>query len=119
MNSTNSTNNTNNQDQQLRALLRKHLAVDARATPGFGAAVWRRIGTGRGAAASWPAWLRAHALALTTCAAACITVAVVSAGVLANGEARREREALIQRYITSIDPLQKTASVGVFPENHR
>jgi hypothetical protein len=115
----NGTNNTNNHDQQIRALLRKHVAVDARATPGFGAAVWRRIGTGRGLAASWPAWLRAHAFALTACTAACIMVAVVSAGFLANSEARREREALIERYITSIDPLQKTASVGVFPENHR
>ncbi|MDR1011896.1 MAG: hypothetical protein LBM04_12375 [Opitutaceae bacterium] len=110
-----------NNDRRLRTLLREHVTADARATPGFRAAVWRRIDARRGAAASWPAWLRAHVLGIAACTTACVTFAVISAGILANSQSRREREALIQRYITSIDPMRKTPGAGHHhhPEDHR
>ncbi len=100
-------NTTNdNDDPRLRSLLREHVMADARATPDFRAAVWRRIDARREAMASWPAWLRAHVFGVAACTAACVAVAVMSAGILASNQSKREREALIQRYITSIDPIQ-------------
>lgn len=99
------TTNDNN-DPALGALLREHLTADARENPDFRAAVWRRIDARRAVSASWPAWLRAHVLGVAACTAACVAVAVMSAGILASSQSKRERETLIQRYITSIDPIQ-------------
>jgi len=101
-------NSTNHDDQQLRSLLRAHLAPDARAraTPDFRPAVWRRIEARRATAISWPAWLRAHAFPMGAWTAACVAIAIFSAGILARSQSRHEREALIERYITSIAPEQ-------------
>lgn len=99
-------------DEQLRRLLRQGWTVSPRPDPGFRAAVWARIEAGRRQPANWFAWLKVHVASVTLYAAASIAFVGTSGGLLATRQAGHDREQLIQRYVTSIDPHQRVDAEG-------
>jgi hypothetical protein len=91
-------------DGPLPRALRQHCRVTPEPNPDFRAAVWARIEARRRAPATWSAWLRANLRRTAALSVAAIALAGVSGGVLARIQAGQEREALVQRYLASIDP---------------
>jgi hypothetical protein len=95
-------------DASFRQSLREHWQVSPPRNPGFRTAVWARIEAGRRAPATWSGWLRMNLFRVSTFAAASIFVAGAGGGFLAQAQASRDREQLVERYLASIDPHQKT-----------
>lgn len=101
---------THPQDQALRELLRRSWIVEPRANPGFRSAVWARIDAARRLPETWFGWMRLNIVRVSYCAAFSVLFAGAGGGLLAATQANREREALIQRYVVSIDPHQQVGS---------
>ncbi len=100
--------NSNSNDEQLGSLLRNEWQVRPVKNPGFRTGVWARIEAARRVPATWGAWLRLNAARCTFLAVASIAVAGTSGGWIAKAQANQNREQLVQRYLASLDPLQKT-----------
>lgn len=99
-------------DSSLRELLRENCTVAPVRNPGFRAEVWARIDAARRAPSTWGAWLRVHVLGVSLVATASIVFAGAGGGLLAGARDRHEREQLVQRYLSSIDPHQSPAGDG-------
>ncbi|GAB1488798.1 hypothetical protein MASR2M8_12450 [Opitutaceae bacterium] len=102
--------NTDHNDDQLGPLIRRGWTVPAQSNPNFRASVWARIEAGRRLPATWSGWLKLNFASVTMYAAATVVLASAGGGYLAASQANRDRDQLIQRYVTSIDPHQRVAS---------
>lgn len=100
--------NSNPNVEQLGPLLRNNWQVRPVKNPDFRTAVWARIESTRRAPATWGAWLRLNAVRFAFLAIASISVAGTSGGWIARAQANQNREQLVQRYLASLDPFQKT-----------
>jgi hypothetical protein len=101
---------TDHNDDQLGPLIRRAWTVSAQSNPNFRTAVWARIEAGRRLPATWSDWLKLNLASVTMYAAASIVLAGAGGGYLATNQTNRDRDQLIQRYVTSIDPHQRVAS---------
>jgi hypothetical protein len=101
------TMSTDQKDDQLGPLIRRSWAVPAKSNPSFRSKVWTRIEAGSRLPATWGSWLKLNFGRVTMYAAASIALASVGGGYLAASQANRNRDQLIQRYVTSIDPHQR------------
>jgi hypothetical protein len=100
--------NSNPNDEQLGPLLRDNWQVRPVKNPDFRTEVWARIEATRRAPATLGAWLRLNAVRFAFLTIASIAVAGTSGGWIAKAQANQNREQLVQRYLASIDPHQKT-----------
>jgi hypothetical protein len=101
---------TDHNDDQLGPLIRKGWTVSVQSNPNFRTAVWARIEAGRRLPATWSDWLKLNFTRVTMYAAASIALTTAGGGYLAANQANRDRDQLIQRYVTSIDPHQRVAA---------
>jgi hypothetical protein len=99
--------NANHNQDPLGPLIRKSWTVSLRSNPNFRSAVWTRIEASRQLPATWSGWLKLNFTAVAMYAAASIVLAGAGGGYLAATQANRDRDQLIQRYVTSIDPHQR------------
>lgn len=90
--------------------MRSHWDADTRRTPDFRAQVWRRIESSRAASQTWGGWLTRHLGWVAGAAVACIAVAMLAGAWAAGLQAERQREAMIDRYLSSINPHTAVAS---------
>ncbi|MBK9991014.1 MAG: hypothetical protein IPP19_09835 [Verrucomicrobia bacterium] len=100
--------NSNLNDEQLGPLLRNNWQVRPVKNPDFRTAVWARIEAARRAPLTWGAWLRLNAARFAFLSVASIAIAGAGGGWIATAQANQNREQLVQRYLASLDPLQKT-----------
>ncbi|MEY4489503.1 MAG: hypothetical protein RIQ79_2011 [Verrucomicrobiota bacterium] len=105
--------NTNHHDEPLRKLLRTHDQTHAVRNPAFRTEVWARIESRRQIPVNWAAWLRPHLAGFTTAAAASVILAAGAGGWAATAQAGREHEAMVSRYVASIDPHRQVLNSGV------
>lgn len=77
------------------------------AAPGFRQGVWQRIG--RRSGGTWPAYLRAHAAALSVASLLALAAAAYSGTALARSRARADRDAIVVAYLVDIDPRVQAA----------
>ena len=103
---------THHHDEALRRLLRTHDRVQPVRNPAFRADVWARIEARRQVPVTWAAWLRPHLAGFTMVAAASVILAAGAGGWAATARAGREREAMVARYVASIDPHRQAVSSG-------
>lgn len=101
---------SNLNDEQLGSLLRNHIQVRPVKNPGFRTAVWARIESTRRAPATWGDWLRLNVSRFTFLAVVSTVIAGAGGGWIATAQANQNREQLVQRYLASIDPHQKTGA---------
>ena len=104
--------NSNSNDEQLGPLLRDNYHVTPVKNPDFRTAVWARIESTRRAPATWGAWLRLNVYRFAFLAVASITIAGIGGGWIATAQAKQDREQLVERYLASIDPHQKTGTTS-------
>lgn len=97
----------NHNKDPLGPLLRRSWTVLLKSNPDFRSAVWARIEAGRKRPVTWSAWLKLNFTNVAMYAAASIVLAGAGGGYLAAIQASRDRDQLIQRYVTSIDPHQR------------
>jgi len=102
--------NSNPNDEQLGQLLRDSWQVRASKNPDFRTAVWARIESARRAPVTWGAWLRLNVYRFAFFAVASVAIAGVGGGWIATAQAKQDREQLVDRYLASIDPHQKTGT---------
>jgi hypothetical protein len=100
--------NSNPNDEQLGPLLRNNWQVRPVKNPDFRTAVWARIESTRRAPATLGAWLRLNAVRFAFLAVTSVAIAGAGGGWIAKVQTNQNREQLVQRYLASIDPLQKT-----------
>lgn len=100
--------NSNPNDERLGQLLRNNYQVKPVKNPDFRTAVWARIESTRRAPTTWAAWLRLNVYRFAFLAIASIAIAGAGGGWIATAQANQNREQLVQRYLASIDPHQKT-----------
>jgi hypothetical protein len=101
--------NSNPHDEKLGPLLRSSLQVTPVRNPDFRSGVWARIESTRRTPATWGAWLRLNTFRFASLAVASIAIAGVGGGWIATAQTNRDREQLVQRYLASIDPHQKSS----------
>jgi hypothetical protein len=94
----------NSQDKELRDLLRTYGAGTPRPSADFRTGVWARIEARRRVPATWGEWVRLHLAGFATAAAASVVLSAAGGGWLATIQVDRERDVMVSRYVTSIDP---------------
>ncbi|MBX7122157.1 MAG: hypothetical protein K1X42_08500 [Opitutaceae bacterium] len=100
-------------DDHLRQLLRQSWPASVSTSAQFRTAVWARIDAAKRNPATWAAWLRLHVPGVSVACVAVILVATVGGNLMARHQTDRMREALIQRYVASIDPHQQVNAMPV------
>ncbi len=94
-------------DSSLRRLLRSaHEQPAPVSTAGFRASVWARIDARRHTPQPWWAPLREHFTGVAPVALACVVVVLAAGagGWAAKVRVADSREAMVERYVSSIDP---------------
>ncbi|AKC82241.1 hypothetical protein IMCC26134_04655 [Verrucomicrobia bacterium IMCC26134] len=104
---------TKHHDEDLRVLLRTLDQVKPVRNPAFRTEVWARIESRRQLPATWAAWLRLHLAGFSLAAAASVILAAGAGGWAATARVGREREAMVARYVASIDPHRQAVNIGV------
>lgn len=97
----------NHNEDPLGPLVRKSWTVPIKSNPNFRSAVWTRIEASRHLPATWSGWLKLNSTSVAMYAAASIILAGAGGGYLAANQTSRDRDQLIQRYVTRIDPHQR------------
>ena len=72
------------------------------ADPNFRHRVWQRLN--RQLPASWPAYLRGHAVAWSLAVVVTISAAAVTGHATAQAKVRADREAMVFSYLVDLDP---------------
>lgn len=85
--------------------------IKPKSNPGFRAAVWAKIEAIAPEPRTWGAWLRMNVGTVAPLALAVITFSVVGGGLVAKAKASVDREIMIERYLTSIDPHRQTDTI--------
>jgi len=101
--------NSNLPDENLGPLLRGSYQTTPERNPGFRSGVWARIEARRRAPATWSAWLHLNMFRFASLAVATVAIAGFGGGWIATAQANRDHEQLVQRYLASIDPHQKSS----------
>jgi hypothetical protein len=86
------------------ALLLPLWKVTPKSNPGFRAAVWAKIEATSQEPLTWGGWLRMNVGTVAPLAVAVVTFSIVGGGIAAKTKASDQREVLIERYLSSIDP---------------
>jgi len=103
---------SNQHDDALRDLLRTRHTVTPVLSPRFRSEVWARIEARRSTPATWLAWTRLHFAGVATAAVASMVLSAGAAGWVAVRQAGQDREMMVSRYVTSIDPHRQLATTG-------
>lgn len=90
-------------DDQLDHLL-SQWEVTPRVNPNFRAEVWAKLETTTKEPKTWGAWVRINVGTLAPLTLAVIIFSVIGGGLAARTQAHDQREIMIERYLTSIDP---------------
>ena len=77
--------------------------IKPKSNPGFRAAVWAKIEAIAPEPRTWGAWLRMNV--------GTVAPLVVGGGLVAKAKASVDREIMIERYLTSIDPHRQTDTI--------
>lgn len=94
----------NSQDKALRDLLRSNEWIAPAPSAGFRSGVWARIEARRRVPATWREWVKLHLVGFATAAVVSVVFSSGAGGWIATLQISREREAMVARYVASIDP---------------
>ena len=92
-------------DTAWKQMLREHWSAEVSSSSGFRPAVWARIQATQPTPQSWWRWVRAHQIGVGLATLLCLLSSFAGAAWSARAQVAYDREARVNAYIRSIDPL--------------